>query len=463
MQNVEPRIRERTPAREILGVALLACVIGYLSAAYSGIAVVLVAGGIVAGFALRDVSYLIAASLCFHMVTEPFGFSYRSLSLGVVNLFPADILLLLLLIAFVFGSLRRGARPVRPHDPASILLTVYLLYGLFSVARSLPLYGKAALLSFRMHYLYALLYFLCLYALRRRLSRRRVMISVLVAATCLSLYGLRNAWTGSPIGSVTSTHSYHYLSSLEAMAIYFGLILLLGCLWPLRRPLWSIALGSLFVAAILVSQARSVWLGGMLGLIPLVLRSSVREYARARPLRTAGLLAAVVVLIAFFVGSADIGGDIAARAGSLTNVSGDVSAMWRLFVWLQALTELRASPIVGLGLGRQLAFFDVVRGNWEAGRQLHNSYLDLAYYTGAIGVALLVGFQAVVFVRVLRCARRHSGTPREALLLALAGCQVCLAAVTFANVVTESMVATTYTWILSAVAMLETREAGADG
>jgi hypothetical protein len=70
----------------------------------------------------------------------------------------------------------------------------------------------------------------------------------------------------------------------------------------------------------------------------------------------------------------------------------------------------------------------------------------------------LIAFQVMVLLCTLRAARRHCGTPREGRLLALAVCQICLAGVAFTNVVSASMVATHYVWVLSAVSVLEARD-----
>jgi hypothetical protein len=442
----------------VLLAAAAVCAIGILSARRPELAVIAVGASILAALLLRDLSYGIAAGVLFGALGEPLGLSYKSLPLGVVNLFSWDLLLLALAGGTLLAFLRDGDRPALPKDAASIVLLLYLAYGLFSLARSVPLHGKAALLAFRYHFLYALFFFVCLRVLRRRAARRRVLIAVLASAAALALFGLHNAWRGTPVGTITSTFTYHYLSSLEAMSVFFGLVLLTGSLWPARRPTWSVAAALLLLAAILVSQARSVWLGAALGLLPLLLRGSVRAYAAARPVRTALALAAAGLLVVLFVAGLDVSGQIAVRAASLTHASADVTVLWRVFVWLRALGELAASPVLGLGLGKHFSYFDVVRASWQGGRQLHNSYLVLAYYTGAIGAGLLILFQALVLLRVLRSARRHAGTSREAVLLSLAACQICLAFVAFTNVVAESMVATTYTWILSAAAVLESRE-----
>ena len=72
---------------------------------------------------------------------------------------------------------------------------------------------------------------------------------------------------------------------------------------------------------------------------------------------------------------------------------------------------------------------------------------------------IYIAIQALVLWKTLAAARRMRGRPRGAVLGALASCQVCLYGVAFANVVGASMTATAYTWILSALSILEVRAA----
>ncbi|MBM3316478.1 MAG: O-antigen ligase family protein, partial [Candidatus Eisenbacteria bacterium] len=399
------------------------------------------------------------AHMLYCMLGEPWGIAGLSLSLGGLNLYATDLLVLLLAAAWLLGGLRAGRLPARPRDPIVIAMTLYLLYGLFSLARSWPLHGRAALPDFRMQFLYALLFPLCLWAFARPETRRVLLGSVIGAAALISLLGFANAIAGRPVGMTTSSLTYRYLSGLQALAAFFGLSLIAGYVWSRARPAWSLLLGALCLAAVLLAQARSVWLGGALAL--LVALGGATAATRRRLLRHLPLVGAVglIALAAVFALNLGLTEDLATRAASLAEVSTDLTTIWRLYVWGEAWNDLRASPLLGLGLGREFAYFDAFEGAWRTDRQLHNSHLELAYYTGWIGALLLVAFQLLVLLRTLRAARRAGGTPGEGRLLALAACQVCLAGVSFTNVISASLVATHYIWVLSAMSLLEARAA----
>ena len=287
------------------------------------------------------------------------------------------------------------------------------------------------------------------------MTARRQFIAILVAAAVVGLIGIYNLATGTPTGGRTGSHTLRYLSGLQATVLFFGLALLVGVIWPHRRPAWSGVLGGLCVFGILIAQARSVWIGAVLGLGAAVVSTTTwrRKVARI------ALVVVAVVLIGGAILAAGVGrdlsSDLAKRASSLTEVGTDVTAMWRFFVWSVALHDLKASPLLGLGLGRRFTYYDLVLEKWENQRQLHNSYLELAYYAGAIGVGLLIAFQFLVFARTVRAVRQARGTPRESLLLSLIASQVCLYVVAATNVVSASLVATTWGWVLAAVSVLE--------
>jgi O-antigen ligase len=453
-----PAHPRRHPGGSVLAAVLLAAAIGCAVVAQPGYAILAVVAAAVVLFALRDPAVLIVALLLFCMLTDPWGLPNQSFSVSGLNLFPADLIVLALTGLWVLATLRRGLSLPRPRDPISIVMLAYLLYGLFSLARSWPLHGSEALPDFRQQFFYALLYFLSLWAFARATSRRVLLVAVIAAAGLITLLGFWNAATGHTVGWTTSSFTYRYLSGLQALAVFFGVSLIAGYVWSRTRPVWSLVLGGLCLSGVLLSQARSVWVGGVLGIATALV--AARPATRRRWLRHLPLLAVVALIALIAVGALNIGlsQDIATRAASFAGVSEDLTTVWRLYVWNAALTELRASPVLGLGLGQQFVYYDIVQGDYQTNRQLHNSHLELAYYTGAIGAALLIAFQVMVLLRTLRAARRHGGTPREGRLLALAVCQVCLAGVAFTNVVSASMVATHYIWVLSAISVLEARD-----
>jgi hypothetical protein len=470
----------------VLGLAA-AALLGLGVTLNPAIAVLVVGGALLAIFALRDLSLLIAATLLFNMLGEPYRLAYQSISLGGLNLYANDILLVVLACALLLKGLRTASDSGRApggrraasgsgavpdglrtaartaRDPISIVLVTFIAYGFFSLARSYPLFGSAAVTIFRVRFLYALLFFLSIPVLRDPRSRRRLLIAILFGAAWISLSGLYNAATGSFVGGRTSSHTYRYLSSLQALAVFFGLSLLIGVVWARRRSLATLMLGGLYLVGILISQARSIWAGAIAGMLVAVFGSHDWRRNLVRLALPVGIVLLVFVLIGSLTGRVDLTQGIVTRAASFTAAPEDLTTIWRLYVWGEALRQLQVNPLIGLGLGHPFVYFDVLQDSWDDSRQLHNTYLELAFSSGAIATLLFALFQALVFLRTLSAARRGRHSGLRPTLLALAASQVCLGAAAFANVVGDSMVSTIYVWILSAVSVVVAREAIAGG
>lgn len=450
--------------RSLWGIAALStAAIGLLSIWNPVAAALLVAGVMLGAMALHDLSALVSATLLLHLVGERQGFSYASLSLVGVNLFPNDLLTLALLIAVLARGLRDGRSIERPRGAIHWSLWAFLAYGGLSMLRGITIHGWAAVLSFRVQFFYALLFVLVLDVMRSERSRVRLAGVVVVAGAVVALQGLWNVATGTPVGGTTSTDTLRYLSGLQALTLFFALAILAGGVWPKRRPVWSLVCGALYLIGILLSQARSVWIGAIFGVLTVAIAGSDLRRHGARLLTGAGVLVGVILLALPRLSSLPVVGDIYTRLTSFSDLDQDATSIWRLVVWGSALLELKASPVLGLGLGKPFVYFDAVRGEWDKESQLHNSYLELAYYTGAIGVGLLILFQVLVLRHTLDAARRHAATPHGARLRALAAAQVCLYAVAFTNVIGASMTSATFGWILAALSVLEANTADAGG
>lgn len=439
-----------------VGAALcLALVLGLLTAIAPTAAVLLVGALVLSALALLDLSLLIGATMTLHMVGERTGISNRALSVSGFNVFPNDLLTLGLLFGLGVRWLRSGRVPALRRDAVFLSLWAFLAYGLFSMVRSLPIVGWSAVLAFRLQFFYGLLFVLTYEALETVTSRRRLLYALLFSAVVVGLQGLYNVATGTPVGAMTGSRTTRYLSGIQAMVLFFALAFITGTVWIRRRPGWSLALGALFVSGILLSQARSVWLGALIAVAVIVLATSDWKRLGKRLVAPTVALVLAIVWAGANLQRLPVVGDVYRRLTSFQKLEEDPTAIWRLVVWGEALLALRASPFLGLGLGKRFVYFDTVRGDWDRDSQLHNSYLELAYYTGAIGAGLLILFQVLVLRTTLLAATRARGTPKAGVLLALAACQICLAAVAFTNVIGASMAATTFSWVLAAVAMRE--------
>ncbi len=444
----------------VVPTALAALAIAGLTVFSPIAATAVVAAAMLSVLALADVSAVLAVAVALSMALERTNYANTSLSLGGIDLYPNDLLVGALSAAALVTAARSGGVPALPRDRISLTLVAFLCYGLFSTVRSLGLHGWAAVLGFRIQYFYALLFPLTLWALRSERARRGLLVAVLVSGVVTGLQAIWNVVTDTPVGSLTGSRTARYLSGLQALVLFFSTVLLAAVHRRVGRAP-ALLLGGLYVSGILVSQARSIWLGGLVavGFVTLATRGW-RGFARGVAI---GAFISVLLVGGFVAtGSLDrlpVVGDVSTRVTSLSELDQDATAIWRLVVWGEALLALRADPILGLGLGKPFVYFDSIKGEFDDDRQLHNSYLELAYYTGFLGAAFLIAFQVFVLQATLRAARTTSDRERADRLRALAACQVALAAVAFTNVIGASMTATTWSWVLAGASMAEARAA----
>src|SRR5262249_38228663 len=132
-----------------------------------------------------------------------------------------------------------------------------------------------------------------------------------------------------------------------------------------RRILAQIA-AVLALAALALAQTRSAWAGGFVALVALALllrwmpshrrprrngRSasfrSARSTPASAPLLATGLLA--LAALGWLVCHSDLAGPVSARAASLTRLSDDEGARWRLRQWRGGVWRRRARPPSGDG------------------------------------------------------------------------------------------------------------------
>jgi O-antigen ligase len=200
---------------------------------------------------------------------------------------------------------------------------------------------------------------------------------------------------------------------------------------------------TLALAALLLTQNRSAWLGAAAGLAllgALALRhfADRRGLMRRKHLILAPLVVVLVALVGFFVASGT-GATFLARASTLGSLGSDPSFGWRLQSWGAAFQMFLERPLTGWGLGAFAllgskfgapALSSVVAAGMppSMGEMAHNQYLQIMAETGMVGLilhALLLGSFFLYCGRALR--RTESQTRKLVLMGAMAA--VCAQAV----------------------------------
>ena len=181
-------------------------------------------------------------------------------------------------------------------------------------------------------------------------------------------------------------------------------------------------------AALVLTQSRSGWLGGLVGIGAVVLVLG--------GLRWAVPALAMVVIVALIV--TPVGDRLATGAwdGWRTLRSEEHSAgrtfatEERLAHWRAALRMARAQPLLGVGAGNFSARFrEFTSGErFRVSRgHAHNAYLQVAAQTGLLGLAAYLALLATAGFRLVRALRRAVNPEERALVVGAIGVTLALA------------------------------------
>jgi hypothetical protein len=188
----------------------------------------------------------------------------------------------------------------------------------------------------------------------------------------------------------------------------------------------------LMVAAILVSQTRSAWLGlaaGLMALGVLTGAAALRE-RRARPSASKHEIVRpvlLVVAVAFFAVAWPQFGDLLSRSASLGAVRSDASLAWRGRAARGAWMLFAKYPMTGVGVGQYPLHaaeatgygipLDRTHARPSMSENAHNYYLQTAAELGAPGLLLVVAILgAFLFAAVRRALGMDPGIRRSLLM-----------------------------------------------
>jgi putative inorganic carbon (hco3(-)) transporter len=199
---------------------------------------------------------------------------------------------------------------------------------------------------------------------------------------------------------------------------------------PHRQTAAQIA-SVLGIAALLLSQARSAWIGAVAGLVFLAVTSVIRyRQGHARLRRDHEILLPLIVLavaVGFFLLMWPTTAGLVSRATSLRRVTVVDTWQQRQATWAGVRHMIAARPWFGHGLGQyviqQRAYthqglpLSAATPGASLGELAHNFYLQTTAELGLVGLLLFAGILITFWWTGLRRVLRMSGTIRRRLLL----------------------------------------------
>ena len=299
-----------------------------------------------------------------------------------------------------------------------LIITLVLLnvgWGVVEVANGVYIYGldlRDAIGDFRRIYVYMLAVLIPVgLPIRASLLRKMPYVFAVGGAGAI-LFGLNRMTTGVLYHSFTShVDSPRILGDNELVALTFLLAyvvaLVAGKANPIKKLL-AIPFGAAAVAFMLLSGWRyGIALAVGVAPMTLVVVGLMKNVKLGRLALRAVPAAFVVVLgalIVFSVFEETVNYVWQMRRARQQMYQQDA----RTAAYATALNEYAQKPVIGTGLGHQLVYFAVTSSGEMESRQstTHNIFIDVLYQTGAVGILLFLGLQALLTWHFLKNAKK---------------------------------------------------------
>ncbi len=331
------------------------------------------------------------------------------------DLIPPDALLALALGSVLLSLVRRREAPKMPHGMTfPLLLTaVGIAWGLVTAANATGVVPSKVVFDARSLVYIVVLPFLVVNVVPTPLEVRRSLwlgtgLGIAKGAIGVTAFVLGH---GRQLGSGATVLAYYentanfLLMALILSAVAFAILRV-----RVRAVIWIGCGLALFAFA--VSFRRSFWIGLVVGLVVLVVVTSVSRSRRLAPILVA--LAALVVLGGAWAGV--VGGTnnvFIQRIQSIssTSVADKASDRYRIDEQRNVLSALAANPITGLGLG--VPWVATSGLSVQYGDQFLRSHTRVLWWWMKLGIAGLIAYAWLMFagirssIRVWRLAADH--------------------------------------------------------
>ncbi len=362
-----------------------------------------------------------------------------------------DIVLVGMFTAVCLIVLRSLTTSARARARTGVPLTVWLPAALFAVwmgievARNVRQFGAAAPGEFRFEYLgLAVVPYLCVVARDTATQRRMLWLllfgTLFVPLALVPVIGALKGWYVGP--------SSRFFPADVSLGIFFGAgaLVLAKARRVVSIPTWLVGVVVCLAGILLfVDGNRSAWMAAIAAILIAVL---LRAFPR-RSIRSDGVAVGVALCAALVVSWVALAvlpvytprGDSTSKAHSnplaymqtrgraYVNPSADPDSEWRLAVWRSALRQIRAVPVVGVGLGGYWHFSmpRSINNGVPVTVQPHNFYLETWLKTGGVGLLLYLASVASALAYLWRTwvRTRASGEPAPTLLLTIGVIVLC--------------------------------------
>jgi len=294
---------------------------------------------------------------------------------------PAYFFTIIYLILSAITQPQKFSQVVRENP----LLCLFLVIILASTIMYTPLYGKMAIGEARKCYFYFLFPVLTALSIRKSRDLRWLIYAVFMVAICISMLGYLRFIVDHSIRRAIPAQGVLIL----LFGVFSILIIHMNGMVIMNRTVDSILLG-LFLPVIILTQHRTVFLGGTFGLLLMFYLHRKKMIFLAKALLVA--IAFFIVMGVVFINNPAFEHSLTEALGGLIEPRSDETGSWRMEGWRQQLNGLSAQELLfGKGLGSYYHWFN--RGV-KVTAVPHNTYVQIVLKFGLLG---LVVYGLIVF------------------------------------------------------------------
>lgn len=406
-------VRNRSP-RELIVMGLGALALfGIL--AFGGEQILILLNGLCVGLVLLIVAYrypsfmVLLWGLSTQVMVEVIIWDYSkyiepSLNIGGgIDMLYGDPVLFCMLAAMTIKLMAGDHRARTTYFKEISLWSVFMLWMIFEVARSITTFGLVSPLGeFRTYFREILIVpYIIIFARTREDQWRMFKVMMWITLIMIPIAFFR----GSYVHQFRFEAYAKWLYQHGSLGLVWGTV---GLYLMQRFGFWrhgNVKFGILVVTSIaltVIAGHRSVWLAT----IVCIAVFSLLGYLRLDILVKLGMgLLCAALLISFAFDDIDLFAFVKERLVALTNPTQDQTANWRYYIWVDAIKQSSAHLLEGKGLGNY--FMMRTPNGLIVTKMLHNQYIQLLYQVGLVGLLLYLGF---IFQMIGRLRRTYRET-----------------------------------------------------
>jgi O-antigen ligase len=320
-------------------------------------------------------------------------------------LIPIDLVYFFTIIHLMIHAATRRKDFLRALQ-ANWFISLFLIIMIVYIVVYTPLYGKSALGEARKFYFPFFFPILAIVSIKEPDSLRSLMLAMFFVAIGISMVGLLYLATGRSENFKTEMHS---AASLLLLLITFSIIVcrinsmvLINKFTDALIPIW-------FLAILVLSQHRSVFLTGAFGLTLMFILYINRIIILSKIVMTLTVMLAVLGMV--IISAPRFEAKLTTSLMGIVNPQADGTASWRMKGWQLHFDRVVRNNqwLFGEGLGGYYGW----RGKDRAPSP-HNGYMQMFLKFGLFGLCVYALLAGKFFLATLKARSKLSPGPRRA-------------------------------------------------